>query len=144
MAALNEPRSASNPASVRRPSRDAGRPLRPETVVSRSFRSPSDWLGILRLVASCWLAPPGCLRTIRPASGWRCPSSTVRYALACRLIAPCIPRDAGRRLLTADPLSRSLLGFRTSCRVGSAGCLRVEEFFQGGHDQPRWQKLGGQ
>jgi type I restriction enzyme, S subunit len=30
------------------------------------------------------------------------------------------------------------LGFRTSRRVGSSGCLRVEEFFRGGRDQPRW------
>jgi len=41
---------------------------------------------------------------------------------------------------TVDPE----LGFRTSRHVGSPGCLSVEEFFQGGRDQPRWQKLGGQ
>ncbi len=35
------------------------------------------------------------------------------------------------------------LGFRTSRHVGRPGCLGVEEFFQGGRDQPRWQKLGG-
>jgi hypothetical protein len=34
-------------------------------------------------------------------------SSTVRCALACRLIAPCTPRAAGRPSPTADPPSRS-------------------------------------
>src|SRR5215211_8865877 len=107
MAALNEPRSASNPASVRRPSRDAGRPLRPETVVSRSFRSPSDWLGILRLVASCWASATWLFADH---------SASVRAAL-CQQHGPVRARlsidrtlhtrDAGRPLLTVGPLSRS-------------------------------------
>jgi hypothetical protein len=100
--------SASNPANVRRPSGDAGRPPRPDTVVSRSSRSPSNWLRILRWVASCWRAPPGRSRIMRPTSGRRyANNSTDLYALASRLTALCIPRAAGRPSPTADPPSRS-------------------------------------
>jgi hypothetical protein len=77
-------------------------------VVSRSSRSPSNWLRILRWVASCWRAPPGRSRTMRPTSGRRyANNSTDLYALASRLTALCIPRAVGRPSPTADPPSRS-------------------------------------
>jgi type I restriction enzyme, S subunit len=53
-----------------------------------------------------------------------------------------IPRDSPE--LVYSPQVCFFLGFRTSGRGGSPGWLRVEEFFQGGGDQPTWLILGGQ